>query len=120
MRKIIPFLCLAAFPALAADVHTFAVPDATTISDPSGHIYSGWDYTLQNESSSWWLVTTGMSYSFIDHAEPNFTFGSSTLAPGTTLTIPYDHLTGTGLLEIAWDPSVPPGFVNAGVFSLFA
>ena len=120
MRRLLLIVCLAVCPALAADLYTFTVPDTTTISDPSGHIYSGWDYTLQNESSSLWLVTTGMNYSFIDHAETNFTFGSSTLAPGATLTVPYDHLAGTGLLEIAWDPDVPPGFVNAGVFSLFA
>jgi hypothetical protein len=121
MRRLLLTICLAAFPALAADVYTFTVPeDAVTIGDPFGHFYSGWSYTLDNQSSSLWLVTTGMSYSFIDYADPNFIFQSSTLVPGAMLTIPYNPLAGTGLLEIAWDPDVPPGFVNSGVFSLYA
>jgi hypothetical protein len=112
-------LCLLAVPMMAADIYDFSVTPPVTVSSAAG-AQSGWGYSLINESSSLWLVTTGLSSGTFQYATPNVIFDFPDLAPGATVNMPYDPITPSGLLEIAWDNAVPPGFVNSGNFTLNA
>jgi len=119
MRTLFLALCLAAIPAMADDMYTFALPDAITVSSPAG-IETGWGYSLHNESSSLWLVTTDLTAATFQHATPDLIFDFPDLAPGATVTVPYNPLTAAGLYQIAWDTNTPAGFVNSGIFRLTA
>jgi hypothetical protein len=119
MRTLVIALCLTAIPAMADDLYTFTVPDAVTVSSAAG-VETGWGYSLHNESSSLWLVTTDLSAGTFQHATPNVLFGFPDLGPGATVTLPYDPLMQSGLYQIAWDSNAPVGFVNAGQFTLTA
>jgi hypothetical protein len=119
MRSLLLAVCLAAIPAMAADIYTFTVPDRVTVTSPAGSV-TGWGYSLHNESSSLWLVTTDLSAGTFQHATPDLIFDFPDIAPGATVTVPYNPLTPAGLYQIAWDANAPPGFVNSGTFSLTA
>ena len=119
MRTLFLALSLAAIPAIAADVYTFAVPDEITVSSPAG-VETGWGYSLHNESSSLWLVTTDLTAGTFQHATPDLIFDFPDLAPGATVAVPYDPFTPAGLYQIGWDTDTPPGFVNSGSFRLTA
>ncbi len=119
MRSLFLALCLSAIPATAANVYTFTVPDAVTVASPAG-LTTGWGYSLHNESSSLWLVTTDLSAGTFQYATPDLIFDFPDLAPGATVTVPYNSVTAAGLYQIGWDSNAPPGFVNSGTFSLSA
>lgn len=119
MRSLLLSVFLTAIPVMAADVYTFTVPDAITVSTPAG-LTTGWGYTLQNDSSSLWLVTTNLSVGSFQHATPDLLFDFPDLAPGATVTVPFNPVTGTGLYQITWDTNTPAGFVNSGNFILSA
>jgi hypothetical protein len=119
MRNLFLLLCLSTIPAMAADVYTFNVMDPVTVSSPAG-ITTGWGYSLHNESSSLWLVTTDLAAGTFQHATPDQIFDFPDLAPGATVTVPYDPITPAGLYQIAWDSNAPSGFENSGTFSLSA
>jgi hypothetical protein len=104
---------------MAADMYTFTVPDAVTVASPAG-LETGWGYILHNESSSLWLVTTNLSAGTFQHATPDLIFDFPDLAPGGTVTVPYDPVTQAGLYQILWDQNAPAGFVNSGTFTLSA
>ena len=112
-------LCLFAIPAMATDIYNFSVPPPVTVSSLAG-VQSGWGYSLTNESSSLWLVSTGLSPGTFQHATPNLIFDFPDLAPGATVNVSYDPITPAGLFEIRWDATVPPGFLNSGNFTLSA
>jgi hypothetical protein len=123
MRTILLTICLSALPALAADTYTFNISPAENVSDPTGlFTLTGWGYTLQNQSSTDWLVTTGLSVGTFLYATPQLLFDFPDLAPGATVTVPYNPVSppGAGLYQILWDQDVPPGFVNSGTFTLSA
>jgi hypothetical protein len=113
-------LCFCAIPAMAADIYTFSPlpPDGNIQGAPGSTI--GWGYTIQNESSEHWLVTTGLNAGSFQDATPNAIFDFPDLAPGATVTIPFDASNSTGLYEITWDASAPLGLTNAGNFVLDA
>ncbi len=120
MRKLLLALSLLAIPAMAADVYTFTVPNGENVSGLGGLTLTGWGYSIHNESSSLWLVTTGLSSGAFQHASPKLLFDFPDLAPGATVDMPYNPVTPSGLFQILWDSSVPPGFVNSGTFDLSA
>lgn len=119
MRNLLVALCLAALPTMAADIYTFTVPDSVTVASLAG-VVTGWGYTLQNQSSTEWLVTTGLTAGTFQHATPDLLFDFPDVAPGATVTVPYNPLTLAGLYQIAWDANTPSGFVNSGTFTLSA
>lgn len=119
MHKRLLALCLFALPLMAADIYDFSVPPAVTVSSLVG-VQSGWGYSFTNESSSLWLVTTGLSTGSFQYAVPNLIFDFPDLAPGATVEVPYDPITPAGLFEISWDTTVPPGFLDSGNFTLSA
>jgi hypothetical protein len=104
---------------MGADIYTFTVPDGVAVTSPAG-LLTGWGYSLHNESSSLWLVTTDLSAGTFQHATPDLIFDFPDLAPGATVTVPYDPVKSAGLYQIGWDSNTPPGFVNSGKFTLSA
>jgi hypothetical protein len=121
MRTLFLAICLSALPGLAAETYTFNVSPAEEVSGPGGlFTLTGWGYTLQNQSSSDWLVTTSLNAGTFLHATPQLIFDFPDLAPGASVTVPYDPVTPAGLYQILWDQNVPAGFVNSGTFTLNA
>jgi hypothetical protein len=80
----------------------------------------GWGYTLTNTSLTNWLVPTSLGSDPFLAATPNAIFDFPILAPGATLSVAYDSLTGIGLFELTWEPGVPIGTVNLGLFVIEA
>jgi hypothetical protein len=78
----------------------------------------GWGYTLQNESPTYWLFGFDVQPDkpFQHGLGSNAPFDFPVLAPGTSVSVPYDGL--VGLVNLQWDADAPVGFVNSGVFTL--
>ena len=120
MQKLLVAVLFSVIPAMAANVYTFTVPAGENVSGPGGFTLTGWGYSLHNESSSYWLVPTGLSVGTFLHATPSLLFDFPDLGPGTTATELYNPVTPSGLYQILWDASTPAGFVNSGTFALSA
>jgi hypothetical protein len=120
MRKLLLLSCIAAVTAMAANIYTFDVPNPTTTTDSSGHVVSGWGYSIANESDSLWLVLTNLTAGSFQFADPASLFDFPIVAPGHTSMEPYDQLIPAGLYQITWHADAPPGFVNAGSFNVIA
>jgi hypothetical protein len=109
-------LLLAAVPAWTAEVYTFnLLPADGNISGAPGATI-GWGYSIENQSTSHWLVTTGVAPGAFQFGTPALLFDFPILAPNTTWTSPYDALTQTGLMSLTWDASVPANTVESGTF----
>jgi hypothetical protein len=106
MRKTLLAICLFVVPAMPANIYTFAVPDGVTVGSTAGFV-TGWGYSITNESSSLWLVTTGLTSGTFQYATPSLLFTFPDIAPGATVDVPFDPVTQTGLLAIVWDDVVP-------------
>jgi hypothetical protein len=120
MKTLFTAMLLAVVPALAADIYTFTVPEGVTVTTPAG-LETGWGYTLQNGSSTNWLVTTGLNAGAFQYATPQLIFDFPALAPGQSVTVPYNPASpATGLYQILWNANAPAGFVNSGAFTLSA
>lgn len=120
MRSILSALLFFAAQATAADIYTFAVPAGVNVTTPGGATVTGWGYSLRNKSSSLWLVSLRLSAPAFQYASPEGLFDFPDIAPGGSVTVPYDFGSGTGLYQTTWDASVPRGFVNSGSFLLEA
>jgi hypothetical protein len=110
-------LCLT--PAARADSFTFGLlPPSGAVAGPPGATV-GWGYSITNQSATNWLVLTGLSADVFLNGTPNAAlFDFPTIAPTTTITVPYDPINFLGLYEFTWDPSAPVGFTNLGSFIL--
>jgi len=121
MRILLLSICLSALPALAADIYTFNISPPENVSGPVGlPTITGWGYTIKNQSSTDWLVTTNLTAGAFLYATPQVLFTFPTLAPGATVDVPFNPVSGDGLYQIVWDETVPAGFVNVGTFTLSA
>jgi hypothetical protein len=121
MKTFMAAILLSALPAMAADVYTLSLLGPETITGSAGvPTATGWGYTIQNGSSTDWLVTTSLNASTFLHATPQLLFDFPDIAPGASVTVPYDPATPAGLYQILWDRNVPAGFVNTGTFTLSA
>jgi hypothetical protein len=103
-----------------AEPFTFALlPASGEIAGVPGSTI-GWGYTLSNPGDDW-LVITGLDADAFTSASPDASiFDFPILAPGTTVTMPYDAIAFRGLFQITWDLNAPPGTVNVGTFVLHA
>jgi hypothetical protein len=120
MKLAIAALLLSVIPATAADIYDFGVlPAGGAITGGPGSTI-GWGYSIQNESTSLWLVTTGLDMSVFQHGTPNLLLDFPAIAPGGSVTVPFDDVGGTGLAEITWDSSAPAGYEASGNFHLSA
>ncbi len=120
MKTLFAAILLSTVPAMATDIYTFTVPNGVTVSTPAG-LETGWGYAIQNQSSTDWLVTTNLGAGTFLHATPQTIFDFPALAPGASVTVPYNPVPpAAGLYQILWDQHVPAGLVNSGVFTLSA
>ncbi len=120
MKTLFVALLLAAVPGMAADIYDFTLlPQNGAIQGVPGSTI-GWGYTINNESTSLWLVTTDLSAGTFQHATPDLLFDFPDLAPGASVTVPYNPNKAAGLYGIVWDANTPMGFVNSGSFSINA
>ena len=111
---------LANLPALRADTYSFSlVPPSGNIAGPPGATV-GWGYSLDNESTSDWLVTSDLQAGTFLDGSPSSLFDFPDLGPGESVIVPFDPVAGTGLYELTWEGSAPIGFTNTGAFELDA
>jgi hypothetical protein len=122
MRTLLMAICLSVLPVTAAELYTFTPLGPETLSGPGGvGSVTGWGYTIQNQSSSDWLVTTGLTAGAVFHAIPELLFDFPAVAPGATATVLYNPgPPANGLYQLVWDANAPAGFVNSGSFALEA
>ena len=120
MRKLVFALCLFAVPTMASDIYLFNLlpADGAIAGTPGSTI--GWGYSIANQSSTDWLVPTGVTANVFTSAKPNLIFDFPDLGPGESVTIPFDASVAIpqGFFELTWDPSVPIGFTNSGMFDV--
>jgi hypothetical protein len=103
---------------LWADSITFALlPSDGNVSGPPGSLV-GWGYSLTNDSSADWFVSTNLGSDSFSNGTPTNLFDFPNLGPGQNVTEPFDPVNGIGVYELQWDPSAPGGFVNSGKFVL--
>lgn len=120
MRKLAFMLCLTSYAAMAADVYTFGLlPSDGSVQGAPGSTV-GWGYTLQNQSSSLWLVPTDLNSGSFLNGTPSSLFDAPVIAPGGTAKEAFDASSSSGLFQFTWDNSAPLGFANSGVFDLSA
>jgi len=119
-RILLLTLTLAALPLGAADIYSFSLlpTDGNVAGTPGSTI--GWGYSLTNQSSTYWLVTSGLNAGSFQNATPNLIFDFPDLAPGATVTVPFNAAMAAGLYELTWGSSAPLNFTNTGTFVLSA
>ena len=119
-KTLFAALILSAVPVVGANVYTFdLLPANGGIQGQPGSTI-GWGYSITNESTSLWLATTGLNANPFAHGTPSLLFDFPDIAPGQTVTVPFDAPTMSGLEELTWDSSAPLGFMNTGDFVLTA
>lgn len=113
-------LVLLTAPGMFADTLQFAlIPSSGNVSGMAGSTV-GWGYSITNQSSADWLVTTNLTAdSFLD-GTPSLVFDFPIVGPGQTATETFNASTGVGLYQLTWDANAPMGFVNSGDFVLSA
>lgn len=113
-------LLIAAAPSWAAEIFTFSLlPASGQISGAPGSTI-GWGYMLENESSDYWLVADGLGTGSFAFGTPKVLFDFPILAPGASVTVPFDAGTLSGLFALTWDPFAPVGTIESGSFLLDA
>lgn len=111
---------LSAIPVSAAQTYNFAlIPNDGIIAGGAGSTI-GWGYSLTNQSSTEWLVTTGLAADPLLAARPVPVFDFPTLAPGAKIVQPFNAQALTGLLGLTWDQNAPDDLANFGTFLLDA
>jgi hypothetical protein len=109
-------LCLAS-PLWADSITVSLLPSDGKVSGPSGSLV-GWGYSLTNNSATDWFLANNLNSDSFSNGTPALLFDFPDLAPGGTVTEPFDPVNGIGIYELQWDPSAPVGFVNGGDFTL--
>lgn len=120
MKTLFAAILLSAIPAMAANIYDFSVLPSNGDIQGAPESTIGWGYSIHNESSSLWLVTTGMDTGVFQHGTPDLIFDLPAIAPGNTDTVPFNAASSMGLEELTWDSSAPVGFTNSGTFALTA
>lgn len=108
-------LCLAG--TVSAGTIFTIIPSDGNVSGPPGSVV-GWGYSLTNNDTSDWFVSTALNSDSFSNGTPTLLFDFPIIAPGDTVTESFDAVNGIGLFELAWDDSAPAGFVNSGNFVL--
>lgn len=107
-------------PAAKAGSYVFGtIPVDGAVSGLPGSTV-GWGYTITNQSSNLWLVTTALNTGPFVSASPDLLFDFPVLDPGATVTVFFDPSISAGLYDLVWDTSAPTGFANVGEFTLSA
>lgn len=113
---------LAALP-VKSDTLTYAfstIPSSGAISGPAGSTI-GWGYSITNDSTVDWLVTTGLNAGLFLNGTPDASlFDFPAIPPGGTATEIFSSTSNTGLYALTWDATAPSGFTNPDVFTISA
>jgi hypothetical protein len=107
-------------PSLYADSFTYTfelIPENGVIEGLPGSTI-GWGYQIENKDDTKWLSPSSLAAGTFINATPGAIFDFPVLAPGATLSVPFDGI--YGLYEISWDLTAPVGFVNSGSFIVSA
>ncbi len=125
MRKHAVWLMGMAAALLWMSSPAYAIPDWTFSTIPASGDVSGsagstvgWGYTITNLDSTDWLVLSGLTSDPFANGTPNLLFDFPIVAPGATVSVAYDGV--SGLYELTWDAGAPIGFVNSGRFTASA
>lgn len=120
MRKLSLTFLLAVLAVPAADIYTFdLLPLHAVLQGPPGSTV-GWGYSLQNHSSSLWLVPVSLNSGSFLNGTPELLFDFPILPPSTSAAEPFNLAAALGLFQLTWDSSAPHGFTNTGTFTLEA
>src|SRR5215471_6058332 len=104
--------------AQAGTVWSFAtIPASANIAGPAGSTV-GWGYSITNPDASQWLVLSSVSADPFVQAMPLSIFDFPIVAPGITVSQPYNG--ASGLYQLTWNPGAAPGTTNSGTFVLSA
>ena len=99
-RFSVVVLLFAAVPAWTAEIYTFSLlPGDGHIAGAPGETV-GWGYSIDNQSTSQWLVTTGLAPGAFQFGTPNLLFDFPILAPGSSATSPFNVAGLTGLFGV--------------------
>lgn len=93
------------------------LPAGGNVSGPAGSTV-GWGYTITNLDSDYYLELTSISADLFLNGDPLELFDFPTVAPGASVSVPFDGI--NGLYQLTWYPAAPVGFVNSGTFILSA
>ncbi len=111
-------LSLGAGPARALGFTFDTLPADGEIVAAAGETV-GFGYQITNTSLDRWLVLAALDAGVFGQGTPDAgLFDFPILAPGTSITVPYDG--SSGLFAFTWSPFAPAGFVNQGLFTLAA
>ena len=113
-------LLIAAAPSWAAEIYNFSLLPANGQIQGTPGTAIGWGYMLENQSSDYWLVPTGLSNNSFEFGTPLNVFDFPILAPSTSAAEPFNLAAALGLFQLMWDSASPHGFSNTGTFTLEA
>jgi hypothetical protein len=107
--------------------YTFVlIPPDGAVAGPQGSTV-GWGYEITNESTTDWLLVTGVGASpFLNGTPDSSIFDLPILtptAPGNDHSVNFNGNGGVGtqgLYQLTWDTTAPIGFVNSGTFTISA
>jgi hypothetical protein len=123
LLSILSIAMLVGGTAVFADTLTYTFttePSSGNIEGAPGSTI-GWGYSITNESATDWLVTANLAADVFADSTPDASpFDFPIIAPLTTVSVPYDLLTDSGLFALTLDADAPVGFVNDGTFTLSA
>jgi hypothetical protein len=107
--------------ASAMPVWNFSLlPGTGDIAGPAGTTI-GWGYRISNPDPQNFLWLTGVDADpFLNGMADGSLFDYPVVAPNSTITVPYDAATGTGLYALTWNAGAPTGFINGGTFIISA
>ncbi len=106
-----------ASPLWADSIASTLLPSDGNVSGPAGSLV-GWGYSITNQSTSDWFLATNLNSDSFSNGTPTLLFDFPEVAPGATVTEPFDPVNGIGIYELQWDPVASVGFVNGGDFTL--
>lgn len=126
-RQPVKLILVVAMILLLGGQSAYAIPDWSfnllpaggNVSGPAGSTV-GWGYEITNSDTDNWLSVWGLSADLFLNGSPMSLFDFPSLAPGASVTVPYDEVSGLGLYQLTWDITAPNGFANSGTFILSA
>lgn len=123
MKRTLALVLLTAAPltvtAYAAELYIFTVaPTIDIMATPGGLV--GWRYSLSNQSSTKWLVTSGFNSDAFLYGLGSPLFDFPVLSPKSGVTEVFDPILQAGLYQFRWDTNAPDGWTNSGNFTLSA
>jgi hypothetical protein len=118
MKRFLLSLILFASRLPGAEIEFDLLPGGT-ISGTAGSAV-GWGYTATNNSPDEWLVFVDFNSGTFTSGTANALFDYPILAPETTVTQPYNSVSGTGLMDVTLNSVLPNPIVDTGDFVLDA